>query len=284
MTTKVCTHSKPFWNKLHTEASTQLWNLRKVYKNNFSPRNGIALERAKEFFKNPLLDSAADWMSEHLGDLGHRKQNCLGFLQKITGTQRAGVEQVNNQKEEIFTTAEDIAMEFRRKFFATRHLQNQIFDNNHFNMINHDVQKLPECTQHELLGDDITGNEIDTAVRNGTQCSSMDNDEFHSTLFKHIGPKFMSLLLQLYNECWQKSNWPWFKARILFIRKPNKESYLLCSSFRPLSISSHNGKLSQRVVEQRLMKWLEASNCINLTQDGFRPKKSTARSLYLLNI
>ena len=111
----------------------------------------------------------------------------------------------------------------------------------------------------------------------------MDNDEFHPKMCKHIGPKFMRLLLQLYNECWQKSNWPWFKARILFIRKPNKESYLLCSSFRPLSISSHNDKLFERVVEQRLMKWLEASNCINLTQDGFRTKKSTARSLYRLN-
>ena len=82
-------------------------------------------------------------------------------------------------------------MEFRGTFFETRRLQNQVFDN-HFNMVNHDVQKLPECLQHALVEDDITKNEIDTALRNGTKCSSMDNEEFHPRIFKHIGPKFKS--------------------------------------------------------------------------------------------
>ena len=171
-------------------------------------------------------------MSEQLGDLCHQKGKCYWVsFKKIFGNQRLGVGPVNNQNEEILTATEDIAMEFRRTFFETRPLQIQIFDD--FNMVYHDMQKLPECSQHALLDDDITENEIDTALRIGTKCFSMDNDEFHPRMCKHIGPNFKSLLLRLFNECWQKSNWPWMKATISFIRKPNKKSYLLCSSFIP---------------------------------------------------
>ena len=277
--------NKPFWNKLLTEASKQLRNLRKVFNYKYnSSWNGIALEKANETFKNLSRDSAADWMSEHLADLGHQKgKSFWDSFKKIFGNQRAGDGPVHNLNEQVLTATEDIAMEFRRTFFETRHLQNQVFDDNHFNMINHDVQKLPECSQHALLEDDILENEIDTALRNGTKCSSLGNGEFYPRMFKHVGPKFKGLLLQLYNECWQKSNWPWMKTRISFIRKSNK-TYLLCSSFRPLSIGSHFGKLFERIIERRLRKWLEANNCISPAPEGFQPKKSTVRSLYRLNL
>ena len=68
------------------------------------------------------------------------------------------------------------------------------------------------------------------------------------------------------------------KAKISFISKPNKKSFLLFS-FRPLSMSSHAGKLFERIVEHRPRKWLEANNCISHTQEGFQSKKSTLGSL-----
>ena len=79
-------------------------------------------------------------------------------------------------------------MDFRRTFFETRHLQNQFFDDEHFNMVNLGSQKLSDCSQHALFEDDITENDIDTALRNGTKRSSMNNDEFYPRMFKHIGP------------------------------------------------------------------------------------------------
>ena len=78
-------------------------------------------------------------------------------------------------------------------------VQNHTFDDNHFNRANKDVKKLPECPQHALLEYDITESEFDTAIRNSTKGSSMDNDEFHPRMFEHLDPKFKSLLLELYN-------------------------------------------------------------------------------------
>ena len=40
----------------------------------------------------------------------------------------------------------------------------------------------------------------------------------------------------------------------------------------------------ERIVESRLRKWLKANNSISPTQEGFRPKNSTVRSLYHLNL
>ena len=144
-TKKVYTQNKQFWNKLLTEASKQLRNLRKVFKYKSSPRNDIALEKAKETFKNLLQDSAAYWMREHLGDLGHQKNKSS---KKIFCNQRAGVGPVKNQNKEVLTATEDIDMEFKRTFFETRHQQNQFFDDIHFNMVNHNVQKFQKCSQH----------------------------------------------------------------------------------------------------------------------------------------
>ena len=42
--------------------------------------------------------------------------------------------------------------------------------------------------------------EIDNATQNCTERSSMDNDESHPRMFKHLGAKFKSLPLRLYKE------------------------------------------------------------------------------------
>ena len=98
-TKKICTHNKPFWKKLLRGASKKLRNLRKVFKYNFSPRNGIALEKAKKKLKDLLQDSAAEWMSELLEDLVQQKSKSFwDSFKKILGNQRAGLDQLTTRR------------------------------------------------------------------------------------------------------------------------------------------------------------------------------------------
>ena len=76
---------------------------------------------------------------------------------------------------------------------------------------------------------------------------------------------------------------PGWKQGYRSSKKRTENLYLLWSSFRSLSISSKIGKLFERLVEQRLRKWIEENNSISLTQD-FRPKKSTVSSPYSFNV
>ena len=67
-------------------------------------------------------------------------------------------------------------------------------------------------------------------------------------------------------------------------KKTGEKFYLLCSRFISQATSTPIGTLSERIIEHRLKNWLEADNSINPTQEGFRPKTVTVRSLHLLNL
>ena len=71
-------------------------------------------------------------------------------------------------------------------------------------------------------------------------------------------------------------------ARVVFIRKPNKEIYNNCSPYRTFSISRHFGKLLERVLLYRITKYLHFHNIIGEEQEGFRSKRNTVRTLYRL--
>ena len=91
-------------------------------------------------------------------------------------------------------------------------------------------------------------------------------------------------LLEIYNRCWDLAVWPWSPSRIVFIRKPNKDRHDDCSSYRPLSIASHFGKLFERMLCNRLNHFVESNNVLANEQEGFRRKRNTVRSLYGLHL
>ena len=93
-----------------------------------------------------------------------------------------------------------------------------------------------------------------------------------------------NLLLFLFNTCWITSTWPWNKSRITLIKKPGKKSYEQCSSYKPLSISSHVGKLFERMISARLKLYFESHNIFDEEQEGFRTHRSATCSLYRMHL
>ena len=71
-----------------------------------------------------------------------------------------------------------------------------------------------------------------------------------------------NLLLFLFNTCWITSTWLWNISRTTLIKKPGKKSYEQCSSSRPLSNSSHVGKLFERIISARLKLYFETHNIL----------------------
>ena len=92
------------------------------------------------------------------------------------------------------------------------------------------------------------------------------------------------MLLQTFNNCWETESWPWKESRVNFFREPKKEKYDDCSSYRPLSISSHFAKLFERILASRINKYLDLHNIIGQEQEGFRTKRNTVLSLYKLRL
>ena len=92
------------------------------------------------------------------------------------------------------------------------------------------------------------------------------------------GNNFRTCLINLFNSCLRSGAWPWTDTRVLFIKKHMKADYSNPSAYRPISISSHIGKVFERILNRRLMRYMLSEKLIDIEQEGFLPKKNTVRS------
>ena len=86
----------------------------------------------------------------------------------------------------------------------------------------------------------------------------------------------LSTLLSSFNMLWEAHQYPdsWRRETKLPIGKPNKDPRDV-GSYRPISLTSCVCKLFERMVNARLMWFLEKNNLLSPFQSGFRKQKST---------
>ena len=127
--------------------------------------------------------------------------------------------------------------------------------------------------------------EVDNVINklHNTACL-FDENLFHPKMIVKSGPKFRTCLVNLFNSCLTNSVWPWTESPVLFIKKPSNPDYFDSSAFRPIRMSSHVGKVFERILNNRLKIFLMNNNLIDHEHEGCLPKTSTTRSLYRLKL
>ena len=67
--------------------------------------------------------------------------------------------------------------------------------------------------------------------------------------------------------------WPFDKTIVIFLKKSGKTDYTNPSSWRRISLTSHLGKVVERVIDRRL----RSSDILDIDEQhvGFQPGKST---------
>jgi len=95
-------------------------------------------------------------------------------------------------------------------------------------------------------------------------------------MLKHLGSIAMMKLLFFYNKVWQVGTLPrsWKEAVIIPIRKPGKDSSNPMN-YRPIALTSHVGKIMERMITDRLGFYMESRGMISPHQTGFRKGKGT---------
>ena len=88
--------------------------------------------------------------------------------------------------------------------------------------------------------------DLECAIKDVPQSDAFNIDGIHASMLKRFGNRMKLRLLKLFVSSWHKSTWPWNSSRVIFIKKPDKSSYASSSSYRPLTLSSHFGKLIER--------------------------------------
>ena len=74
--------------------------------------------------------------------------------------------------------------------------------------------------------------------------------------------------------------WPFDKTIVKFLKKSGKTDYSNPSSWRPISLTSHLGKVVERMIDRRL----RSSDVLDIDEQqfGFQPGKSTLHYIYNL--
>ena len=105
-------------------------------------------------------------------------------------------------------------------------------------------------------------------------------DNIMISMIKNLTVPAKNILLKALNKLWEAGEYPeqWRREIKLPFLKPGKDPNLP-SSYRPITLTSCICKLFERMVNHRLMWFLESKNILCPEQSGFRKHKSTVDSL-----
>lgn len=95
-------------------------------------------------------------------------------------------------------------------------------------------------------------------------------------MLKHISDEALTKLLMLFNKVWKVGRLPrrWKEALIIPITKPGKD-HSDPGNYRPIALTSNMCKLMERMVNERLVQFLESRNILALYQSGFHRGRGT---------
>ena len=128
----------------------------------------------------------------------------------------------------------------------------------------------------------ISKKELEAAI-NDLSNTATGPDEIHNSMLKNLSDEGKNYLLELLNYIFSEGVLPenWKLAYIIPILKQGKDP-MDVKSYRPISLTSCLCKLFERILNKRLVWFLETNNCIHKSQNGFRKGRSTLDNLVAL--
>uniref|UniRef100_A0A3P9PFS3 Reverse transcriptase domain-containing protein n=1 Tax=Poecilia reticulata TaxID=8081 RepID=A0A3P9PFS3_POERE len=117
--------------------------------------------------------------------------------------------------------------------------------------------------------------ELNRVLRNSSK-STPGNDQITYNMLNKLSDVSKEIILKLYNNVWEEGILPdkWKEAIIIPICKPGKDPNS-AESYRPTALTSCLGKIMEKMVNNRLIYFLESKEKIETYQFGFRKGRST---------
>ena len=125
----------------------------------------------------------------------------------------------------------------------------------------------------------ITDKDIEKAISTLSSTASAGPDGLPAIFLKNCKASIIQPLKILFNESIQNSyiHDSLKQAAIVPIHKGGDRS--VPSNYRPVSLTSHLGKLMERILKYHIVEYLETEKLMNNTQHGFREGRSCVLAL-----
>ncbi|KAL8561364.1 hypothetical protein ACOMHN_063291 [Nucella lapillus] len=125
---------------------------------------------------------------------------------------------------------------------------------------------------NSTFNSDLTLDEVRTAVASlGTNSKATGTDPISYHMIRRFPEPALRMLHTFFQTCWTTGNTPkdWKKATVVAIPKNGKPPQQT-SSYRPIALTPHLGKVYERVLKKGLDHHLEKNEILPLCQAGFR--------------
>eukprot|EP01060_Flectonema_neradi_P033701 TRINITY_DN572_c0_g1_i1.p1 TRINITY_DN572_c0_g1~~TRINITY_DN572_c0_g1_i1.p1 ORF type:complete len:1069 (+),score=93.84 TRINITY_DN572_c0_g1_i1:2156-5362(+) len=108
-------------------------------------------------------------------------------------------------------------------------------------------------------------------------------DGIHPIMLKKLPPEAHRLLLHIINKSWSEGSVPktWKEGTIRPVHKPGKPKSDI-NSYRPITLTSVVGKVTERIIYDRLAHWLTINDKLSHIQAGFRRGRNTCEQISVL--
>ena len=171
---------------------------------------------------------------------------------------------------------------FAEHFSATSHSQH--YDKSFLQYKTaQEKQNLNFSTSEELSYNvSITDWELQSVLQT-VSSTSPGPDDIHYFMLQHLSDESRLYLLSMYNRIWLNKTFPssWKLATVIPIAKPGKDNKLP-TSYRPIALTSCLCKILEKIINRRLVWFLEKYGLLSNIQCGFRRHRSTTDHLVQL--
>ena len=115
--------------------------------------------------------------------------------------------------------------------------------------------------------------------------SSPGPDQIHYEILRHLPIETLHILLDIINGTWKNDTFPesWKEALIISIPKPGKDHFNPLN-YRPIALISCICKTVERMVNERLVWYLEKNGLLAKQQCGYHVNRSTVDHLIRLGM
>ena len=132
-----------------------------------------------------------------------------------------------------------------------------------------------KSNNNEHYNKDFTIKELRKALK---KChdTAVGCDDIHYQFLKHLPFRSLDSLLRIFNQVWHTGILPdsWKEAIVIPVPKPGRDS-TNPANYRPIALTSCICKTMERMVNDRLVWFLEKNKLIATVQSGFRKQRGT---------
>lgn len=274
---------KPWWTKEVQDARNKRERLYQAYKRNKSLTNIIAWKRARAEFKSITIQSKKESWEKFTGTVNKNTpiSKVWETIRKIKGRKERTIP-ILTENSKHFTKPKEIVNKLAETF---SNISSTNSYSERFKQIQKAAEKVPlnfTPSYEEHYNQIITMEEFQYALRK-TKNTSPGPDKIYAQMIKNMPENAHEYLLKLLNRMYVEPYFPnqWRESTIVPIPKPNK-NHSDPSNYRPIALTSILCKIMERIVNARLVDYLEMENKLHNIQCGSRKKRSTLDHLVRL--